>query len=466
VTAAVLADFGSTFTKVSLVELQSGRLLAHAQAPTTVASDVMDGYRVALEAARSALGEPVSLGPRLAASSAAGGLRVAAIGFVADLTAAAARQAALNAGARIELVLDGRLGAPALASLQRVRPEVVLFCGGTDGGQEQIVLANAEAISAEPLDTHFVVACNAGIAARVGALLARHGARVDVVANVMPRIGSLEVEPARAAISEAFVRHVIQGKGLSREPEFLREVAMATPEAVLRAARLFAARAGDIVVLDVGGATTDVHSAARTSEPAPGIRTPLLPTLPVLRTVQGDLGLRSNAPSVLGTDREWLRGVLALDDRALDDAAARRAAHPDFVAVEPQDWALDRTLASACVFHALRRHCGRLTILSQPNQPARISTDGPDLRRAPLIVGTGGILVRSPRAEEILRTALDRCDERSLTPREPRLAIDADYVLAAAGLLADVDEDAALALMRERLDAGAARAERRDADGS
>jgi len=287
----------------------------------------------------------------------------------------------------------------------------------------------------------------------VATLLARHGARVDVVANVMPRIGSLEVEPARAAVSEAFVRHVIGGKGLSREPEFLREVAMPTPEAVLRATRLLAEDVGDVVVLDVGGATTDVHSAAEMRDPAPGIRGPLLPTLPVLRTVQGDLGLRSNAPSVLENDREWLSGRLVLEDGVLERAVALRAAEPELVAATERDWAIDRALATSCVFHALRRHCGRLTITSQPNQPARISADGPDLRAAPLLVGTGGIVVRSPRAQEILGAALARCDERSLTPRRPRLAIDADYVLAAAGLLADVDAPAALALMRERLGA-------------
>jgi uncharacterized protein (TIGR01319 family) len=449
VTAAVLADFGSTFTKVALVELGSGRLLARAQSPTSVDTDVMIGYGAALEAALA--DAPVALGPRLAASSAAGGLRVAAIGLVEDLTAAAGRQAALNAGARIELVLHGRLGEDDRRALDDAHPEVVLFCGGTDRGQERIVLDNAEVIGAHPIDAHFVVACNERIAEHVGRILGRHGARVDVVANVMPRIGTLEVEPARAAISEAFVRHVIQGKGLSKGTEFARAVVMPTPEAVLRATQLLAQEIGDVVVVDIGGATTDVHSATQSSDPTPGIRGPLLPVLPVLRSVQGDLGLRSNAPSVLETDRAWFSETLALDEREVAAAAARRAEEPGFVAVEPDDWAIDHALAVACVFHALRRHCGRLTITSRPNQPARISTDGPDLRNAPLLVGTGGILVRSSAAEAILRSALERCDDRSLTPRAPRLAIDSNYVLAAAGLLADVDPSAALNLLRDAL---------------
>jgi uncharacterized protein (TIGR01319 family) len=446
VTAAVLADFGSTFTKVTLVELGSGRLIARAQAPTSVESDVMVGYRAALEEAL-AEADGVELGPRLAASSAAGGLKVATVGLVEDLTAAAGRQAALNAGARIELVLHGRLQDQDTAALLEAHPEVVLFCGGTDGGQEQVVLENAERIAAAQLEGHYVVACNSQIAERVAEIFARGGSRVDVVANVMPRIGRLDVEPARAAISEAFVRHVIQGKGLSRGSEFAREVVMPTPEAVLRATRLLAESVGDVVVVDIGGATTDVHSATQSSEPAPGIRGPLLPMLPVLRSVQGDLGLRSNAPSVLEGDREWIVAN-APADGDLTAAVQRRAHEPGFVAVEPADWQLDGALAVSCVFNAVRRHCGRLTIRSSPNQPARISTDGPDLRDAPLLVGTGGILVRTPSAEAILATAMDRCDERSLTPRNARYGIDASYVLAAAGLLADVDARAAKGLMR------------------
>ncbi len=449
-TAAVLADFGSTFTKVALVELGSGRLLARTQSPTTVDSDVMIGYQTALEAAISDA-PSAELGPRVAASSAAGGLRVAAIGLVEDLTAAAGRQAALNAGARVELVLYGRLGPDARRALDDVRPEVVLFCGGTDSGQEQIVLNNAEAISLDPLDAHFVVACNERIAERVGKILGRHGARVDVVANVMPRIGSLEVEPARAAISEAFVHHVIQGKGLSQGTVFANSVVMPTPEAVLRATQLLAQDIGDVVVVDIGGATTDVHSATQSADPTPGIRGPLLPVLPVLRSVQGDLGLRSNAPSVLETDGAWLLESVSIDESTLVAAAGRRAASPDFVSTTPEEWGIDEALAVSCVFHAVRRHCGRLIIASRPNQPVRISTDGPDLRQAPLVIGTGGILVRSPSGEAILRDGLERCDDRCLTPRSPRFAIDSSYVLAAAGLLGDVDSGAALRLMRDTL---------------
>jgi uncharacterized protein (TIGR01319 family) len=220
---------------------------------------------------------------------------------------------------------------------------------------------------------------------------------------------------------------------------------------VLRATRLLAQELGDVVVVDIGGATTDVHSATERSGPTPGIRGPLLPLLPVLRSVQGDLGVRSGAPSVLAGDRDWLLRELDVEGATVEAAAAMRAREPGFVAVERREESIDRALAVACVHHAIRRHCGRLTITAVRNQPARIATDGPDLRSAPLLLGTGGMLVRAEGGVDILSEALGRLDDRSLAPREPGISIDSDYVLAAAGLLADIDRTASAALMRASL---------------
>jgi uncharacterized protein (TIGR01319 family) len=448
VTAAVLADFGSTFTKITLVELGSGRLISTAQSPTTATSDVMLGFHAALEQATAGLETPVELGPKRAASSAAGGLRVAAVGLIEDLTAAVARQAALNAGAKVGLVLHGKLTTEDRQALRDYDPEVILFCGGTDGGQEQRVLANATAI-ADAVDAHVIVACNTRIAEAVAAELSAAGGHVEVVANVMPRIGAVDIEPARAAISEAFVRHVIRGKGLTEAPEFFRDVIMPTPEAVLQATRLLAEINGGVAIVDIGGATTDVHTVTDNPGGGPGIEGPLVPVLPVLRSVQGDLGLRSNAISVLETDHEWLNE--RNDPGTLREAAEMRSETPDFTARTPSEWQVDEALATSCAHHALRRHCGTLLVTSSPGRPARISADGPDLRELPLLVGTGGILVRSPQAESVLSEAIARCESRSLVPRRPRIAIDRDYILAAAGLLADIDRDAAAALARHAL---------------
>jgi uncharacterized protein (TIGR01319 family) len=460
---AVLADFGSTFTKVSLVELETGRLVSHARAPTSADSDVMNGYRAAVADALSTAGPSVTIEARLAASSAGGGLRAASVGLVDELTAAAARQAALNAGARVELVLSGRLSDLDRRALEHATPDIVLFSGGTDDGQKKMVLENAEVVAQARIDAHFVVACNGEVAQQVARLLAVDGRRVDVVDNVLPRISELNVEPAREAIGHAFLDHVIAGKCLSETDEFTRSVVMPTPEAVLTATELLARGTGDqagwteALVIDVGGATTDIHSAATSTRSTPGVNQPLLPILPVLRTVQGDLGLRSNAASVWEQDRDWILRKLgpAYDEARLEDAVAERARDPAFLP-EGDGWAVDRALATSCITYALERHCGRLSIRVRANQEVRFSADGPDFREAPIVIGSGGILANSPDASEIVQGALDRCDAQALTPKRAKVVIDHSYILAAAGLLATIDQEAAMSLMAAELQ-GAAR---------
>ena len=213
----------------------------------------------------------------------------------------------------------------------------MLFSGGTDGGQRAQVLENAEAVSAARIESRIVVACNRDVAAAVADMLAPTK-RVRTVANVLPAIGRLDIEPARAAIHDEFIRHVIRGKGLSHAQEFHEAVIMPTPEAVLRATRLLAtggdgARAADVVVVDLGGATTDVH-AAIAPKPAPvGIRTAGLPALPLRRTVEGDLGMRWSAPGVLDTDGDWLEAegrAAGKTPEQLGHACARRQRQPDY----------------------------------------------------------------------------------------------------------------------------------------
>ena len=463
--AIALVDFGSTFTKLTIAETGTGRLLATAQAPTTADTDVMQGYRDVLDRALDQAPDRLRIVRRLAASSAGGGLRVAAIGLVPEYTAEAARQAALNAGARIVLQLSGQLDARAVAALEEAQPEIVLFSGGTDGGQREQVLENAEAVSVARIESRIIVACNRDVAAAVAERVAPRE-RVRVVPNVLPAIGRLDIEPARAAIHDEFIRHVIRGKGLSSAAEFHETVVMPTPEAVLRATRLLAAGAdgtphADVVVIDLGGATTDVHAAIAPKPVPVGIRTAGLPALPLRRTVEGDLGMRWSAPGALEADTEWLETegrALGKTREALQKACARRQCEPDYLPDDPDEAHVDRALATACVTHALGRHCGTLGTVYVPGQGTDFVQRGADLRDVPLVIGTGGVLGRDAAGEAVLRAALERRTQGSLTPRAPALALDQRYVLAAAGLLSTVDENGARALLAgQGLTAGALR---------
>jgi uncharacterized protein (TIGR01319 family) len=457
VSVVALADFGSTYTKVRLVDPAEGRLLARAEAPTSIGTDLMEGYAAALEAAAASLGGSAAVDERLAVSSAGGGLRVAAVGLVADLTAAAAHQAALNAGARVEAVLAGSLSEEQLDELQAARPEIVLFAGGTDGGQAELVLENARRLASRRLGGFAVVACNADVAEEAAGLLRAAGTEAEVAGNVMPALGRLEIESAREAILRAFLDHVIGGKGLSASEAFARMVKMPTPEAVLEATRLLARGTeaepglGDLMVVDIGGATTDVHSDHAHEAAAPGIEEPLLPPPPTLRTVEGDLGLRSGAAGVLAADRGWIEAELEVDEAMIGRAVSRRCGDPEWIPAEPLEVRLDALMAVGCATHAVTRHSGTMLLTRGEAGTPTLVREGPDLRELGRVLGTGGVFAHRDDGEWILRQALRRRAPRSLAPRDPAVVIDDNYVLAAAGLLATQDPDAAMRLMRREL---------------
>jgi len=234
-------------------------------------------------------------------------------------------------------------------------------------------------------------------------------------------------------------------------------VKMPTPEAVLEATRLLARGTdgepgvGDLMVVDVGGATTDVHSDRALEAAAPGIEEPLLPPPPTIRTVEGDLGLRAGAAGVLAADGSWIGGELKMDEAAIGQAVSRRSGNPEWISTDPLEVRLDALLAVGCATHASTRHSGTLLLTRNEAGLPTLVRAGPDLREVKQVLGTGGVFAHRSDGEWILREALRRRAPRSLAPLEPAIGIDGSYVLAAAGLLSTQDPGAALRLLRREL---------------
>ena len=448
--AILLADFGSTYTKLTAVEAESGRLLGTAQHPTTIETDVLRGYETARDALRGILNN-ANFGAVLGCSSAGGGLRLAVVGLEPELTADAARKAALNAGARIVTVITRGLTNGNLARLAEARPDIVLLAGGTNGGNGSVLIESARALANSRLEIPIILAGNEEAQPSAYELLRKGGKHAVMVPNLMPEIGVVDERPVREEIRNLFVHHVIGGKHLSSRPDFAAMILMPTPDAVLAATELLAggvdleAGLGDLMVMDIGGATTDVHSVVRADQRS-GYAYDLVNS-PVGRTVEADLGLRWNAPGIL----EAASAELPRRDLShLREAATRRAGNPTFIADSRAEMEADLELAACAIDIAARRHAGRLIIELSP-QGAALRKSGRDLRAVSTVVLSGGIFRHAPADDLMQLLPPNAGDDRILLPRRPRFAVDRAYLLAAAGLLATRDPQAAFVLMSQGL---------------
>ena len=206
---------------------------------------------------------------------------------------------------------------------------------------------------------------------------------IVVTDNVVPRIGVLRPEPARRAIREMFLAHVIGGKHLSRRADFTAMVRGATPDLVLTGVEVLRelgrdptrSRMRGVVVVDIGGATTDVHSVVELDPEDAGLSREVVATTPVTRTVEGDLGMRWSALST------WEAGMRrGCSDEDLRPAAVRRAAEPSFLPDTDAERREDEQIAATAATLALRRHAGRSRVVVGPaptRETARGSSSAP-----------------------------------------------------------------------------------------
>ena len=416
-------EVGSTITKANrFLRLAEGGFAHIGQgfAPTSVAQgDVGLGVAQAIADLESRDGGCAGEPETFVNSSAAGGLRMTVHGLTYSMTARAAREAALGAGAIVKLVTAGALSDFDLEELRSIHPNIILLAGGVDFGEKDIVLANAEKIASLRLPVPVLYAGNAAIRKHIQKIFENAGIETLLAANVFPDVDVLNITPLRKLIHEVFNKHIIHAPGMARFGELTRWGILPTPGAVLRGAELFAEELGDCLVFDVGGATTDVHSvtdgslewASKMTEPEPRSK----------RTVEGDLGVYVNARNIVEMvgDPEW--------EARLADLAA--------MPCTDQQKELTRWLCAKAVDTGARRHAGVVTDLYTPSGKKQI-VKGKDLSAVKWVVGTGGALTRVEGGEAILRSICTGPGKYLLPPPETRILMDRDYRFSALGTLA------------------------------
>lgn len=453
----LFVDFGSTNTKLTLVDIDKEEIAATARSYTTVETDVMEGFHIALNEIKSKVDEEIEIMKTSVCSSAAGGLQIIAIGLVPALTSEAAKRAALGAGAKITGVYSHELNRAELKEIVSSNPDIVLLAGGTNGGNKEVIIHNARMLKENNIKCPVVVAGNKSANDKISEIF-EDSIEYFITENVMPKINELNVEPCRETIREIFMDNIAKAKGMEKIEEEIGQVVMPTPAAVLTAAETLSKGSkneeglGDLAVVDIGGATTDIHSIAKGWPSNPSVSFKGLEEPFAKRTVEGDLGMRYSCPHVYEANPEMFEYYLGDKwDYEIEDEIQKRIDNPSFIAKEDRDLNFDISIAKVCSRISMTRHAGIVKEVYSPIGPIFQQT-GKDLLNLPVVIGTGGVLVNTNYPYEILKSTVYNTEESdSLKPQNPQFYIDENYVLSAMGLLSMIDVDLAIRVMKKNL---------------
>lgn len=454
--AVLLIDFGSTMTKVTAVDVETEEILGTSQSYTTIETDIINGLNNAVKLLKEKIGD-VTFVEQYACSSAAGGLRMVAIGLVPELTAKAARQASLGAGAKVIKTYSYELTESDLAEIDEINPDICLLTGGTDGGNKENIVFNAKMLARSQGKFPIIIAGNRNCADTCKEILKEK--QTHVCENVMPRLDIPNVGPVQAKIREIFLEQIVKAKGLSNAEALVGDILMPTPSAMLTAMKLLAKGTkteegiGDLVGVDLGGATTDIYSMSF------GLPTTGMCSLKGLReeyakrTVEGDIGMRYSIHGIVdaaGIDR--VSELSGLDEDRCRELVDYLSVHTDVVPGDDDELEkLDYALASLAIETAVTRHAGRLEQFYSPMGISYMQT-GKDLTAVKIVIVTGGALIHTKRTGAIAAHAqFSPLDAMSLKPKEAEVLIDKKYILAAMGLLSTVYPDTALRIMKREL---------------
>jgi len=453
----LLVDIGSTYTKLTAVDLEKEDIIATSKHYTTVATDVRIGYNKALEDLYKTIGKKIKFEKIYACSSAAGGLKMAAIGLVEELTVEAAKRVCLNSGGKVDLVFSHNLTKAEVEQIINEKIDIVLLAGGTDGGNSECVIHNATMLGLGGVGIPIVYAGNKSAQDEIRKIFTKYQLNGYLVQNVMPKLNELNIESSREVIKKIFLDNIIEAKGINKLAQEIDGLLLPTPQAVLNAAELLSlgylneAGLGDSILVDIGGATTDIYSFSKglpktLNTILHGLQEPF-----AKRTVEGDLGMRYSALGVVNNLMpEEIKGYLSANIDIVQAAKDRRA-NVEMVPENKEAENIDKLFASICADIAISRHVGTVESVYTP-LGVMYYQQGKDLSDVKNIIGTGGVIVHSKDATEILKNIkVNEKKPLELRPKEANYYIDQDYILSSMGLLCEYHPEIALKIMKKRI---------------
>ena len=468
-------DCGSTTTKAILIEKQGDRyrLKVRGEAPTTVEApfdDVTVGVVNAVReveelSGRSLIGEDgkviipskdekTGVDLYLSTSSAGGGLQMTVAGVVKAMSAESAQRAALGAGAIVMdtiAVDDGRKDYQKVERIRQLRPDMILMSGGTDGGTTTHLVELAEMlVAADPkprlgigLNLPVIYAGNKDAYPAVEELLQNRVA-LRHVENLRPTMERENLLPAREAIHELFLEHVMQqAPGYSKLSSWTSTGIMSTPNAVGKIMQTIAAQRNIMVLgVDIGGATTDVFSVFK-NEQGEAIFN---------RTVSANLGMSYSICNVLTEAKvenikRWI--PFEVSDAELRNQLRNKMIRPTTIPQRLEDLLIEQAVAREALRLAFAHHKslargleggagrgGGLDVFREDKLSGRTLVN---MMALDMIVGSGGVLSHAPRRAQSALMMMDAYQPEGVT----LLTVDSIFMMPQLGILSTVHPEAA-----------------------
>lgn len=438
----LVAEIGSTTTVVNAFNIHSEPVafLGRGMHQTTVDTDVNIGLTNAINDLKRNLNvEELTYDELLASSSAAGGLKITVHGLVYEMTAKAAKEAALNAGANLHLITANRLDLDQIEKIKSIKPNIIIIAGGTDFGEKEVAYANL--LDLKDLGIPIIYAGNIANHDRIKKLDLKN---LTIVDNVYPRVDDFNIIPLRHAIYETFEKHIIHAKGMKHIFDMVGDVIIPTPGAVMDATLILDEIFNGVMTIDVGGATTDVHSVsdpkseyAKYHDGKPRFK----------RTVEGDLGVYINRLHVINTFRtKELENLMKLSMEAIIELAKNEP----FIPESKEGQLLFEVLTKQCVHLALDRHIGDLKRVFTTNG-MKVIPEGKDTTQVKAIFYTGGALLYSNQKDQIIRDYLSKSTTKLIPDVNTKVYYDHDYIFASLGVLSQKYREQAKKLIKQSI---------------
>lgn len=454
----IMIDFGSTFTKVVCVDMQEKKVVLSDRFPSTVRSDAQICLQNCFDAVEKKIGKKELLeAKKLSSSSAAGGLRMAVIGLSKTLSYNAAKNTAFGAGGKITQDYYGLLTETGADELAKSDTEIVLLCGGYENGNKTALLHNAKMIAGSALMVPVIYAGNSAVAQDVRSILKQGGKECFLVPNIIPAVGQLDTVGAENLIRQLFMKRITNMKGLDRIQTELGEILMPTPAAVLAAGKLLSRGTakqqglGPIMMVDIGGATTDVYSFCENRNYC-GAKLVGAVEPSKKRTVEGDMGMRESSVCLLReVGVEKLAEMADVPETVMEKAIGVRTHQTYYLPQTEQERNIDDALAQNAIAVSVRRHAGHIErVVTGGNLQNQV---GKNLTEIKTVIGTGGVIVNHENPKKLMQMICLQKGESEdlLIPRTISTLVDKDYVLFAAGLLSNINEEIALTILKDSI---------------